>query len=388
MSDEDPAPQRGPRRRNSVPELAWPVGAVAERLGVSASTLRSWDRRHGIGPTSRTDGRHRRYSESDIRRVMLMARLTAHGIPAQAAAAALDEMDDEAVAERLQGGLSAPGPMRNDAAVASALHASSGARSSVRSTSQTAPGASDGALPATRMIDSIVSTATALDGQGLSALYRQSLRQHAVADAWSDIFVPALSRIGELWADGGVGVEVEHLASELLQTELRGVSRANRLQLVGPPVVLANADNEMHHLPLLALEAGLAGHSVASLFLGPRLPTESLIDALVQTKPRVLFLWASLARRHREPLWDGLHTVDWPLAVVIGGPGWPEHLDHHNPNVTLTRVDDFPSALRVLMAANDAGADTTANASDADRKAHDAAQNAAENGRRRRPEAT
>ena len=356
MSDEEPVPTRIPRRRNAVPELAWPVGAVAERLGVSASTLRSWDRRHGIGPTSRTDGRHRRYSETDIRRVMLMARLTAHGIPAQAAAAALDEMDDEAVAERLQASSSTPGPIRGDGDRPN--------RSSVSSVSSSTAGskppqesepASSGAPPRGRMVDSIVATATALDGQGLSTLYRQSLRQHAVAEAWGEIFVPALQRIGVLWADGEVGIEVEHLASELLQSELRGVSRANRLRLVGPPVVLANADNELHHLPLLALEAGLAGHSVATLFLGPRLPTESLIDALTQTRPRVLFLWASLARRHREPLWDGLAAVDWPLAVVIGGPGWPERVEHHNRHVTLTRVDDFPSAVQVLVDANGAG---------------------------------
>lgn len=370
MSDEDPAPQRTPRRRNALPELAWPVGAVAERLGVSASTLRSWDRRHGIGPTSRTDGRHRRYSETDIRRVMLMARLTAHGIPAQAAAGVLDEMDDEAVAQRLQGGAPGSGPIRNDVEMdsSSSSLASSTARSTRPQSAQTAP---DGMPPEARMVDSIIATATALDGQGLSTLYRQSLRQHSVADAWSEIFVPALSRIGELWADGGVGIEVEHLASELLQTELRGVSRAQRLRVVGPPVVLANADNELHHLPLLALEAGLAGQSVATLFLGPRLPTESLIDALVQTKPRVLFLWASLARRHREPLWDGLQTVDWPLAVVIGGPGWPEHVGHHNPNVTLSRVDDFPSAVRVLVAAN--SADVVGDA-DADRSGPEATE--------------
>ncbi|WP_175442281.1 MerR family transcriptional regulator [Humibacillus sp. DSM 29435] len=362
MSDEEPAPQRSPRRRAALPELAWPVGAVAERLGVSASTLRSWDRRHGIGPTSRTDGRHRRYSESDIRRVMLMARLTAHGIPAQAAALALDEMDDDAVAQRLQGSVTGSGPLRNDAetvppSVAPADSTEGPTRPTRPTRAQPATSAAGSTSPGVRMIDSIVSTATALDGQGLSTLYRQSLRQHSVAEAWSEIFVPALSRIGELWADGGVGIEVEHLASELLQSELRGVSRAQRLRVVGPPVVLANADNELHHLPLLALEAGLAGQSVATLFLGPRLPTESLIDALVQTRPRVLFLWASLARRHREPLWDGLQTVDWPLAVVIGGPGWPEHVDHRNPHVTLSRVADFASAVRVLVAAN--GADAT-----------------------------
>src|SRR5690349_19922676 len=67
-------------------ELGWPVGVVAERLGIAAPTLRSWDRRHRIGPSVRTSGNHRRYTELDIRRVELMSRLTAQGVPAQSAA--------------------------------------------------------------------------------------------------------------------------------------------------------------------------------------------------------------------------------------------------------------------------------------------------------------
>ena len=59
---------------------------MAERLGIAAPTLRSWDRRHGVGPSVRTSGNHRRYTELDIRRVELMSRLTAQGVPAQSAA--------------------------------------------------------------------------------------------------------------------------------------------------------------------------------------------------------------------------------------------------------------------------------------------------------------
>lgn len=350
MNEPEPAVTRDLRMPDGVPSLAFPVGAVADRLGVAASTLRSWDRRHGIGPTSRTGGRHRRYSESDIRRVALMARLTAHGIPAQAAADALQTMDDDAVIARLAPGAAAtsdhgPGD-RAEALTEPDVHSGSRAGAGGQH------GTPDPAAPEASAIDAIVRAAGALDGHGLSTLYRRALRQHDVAGAWGEVFVPALQRIGELWARGEAGVEVEHLASELLQSELRGVSRANRLRLVGQPVMLANADNEMHHLPLLALEAGLAGRSVASLFLGPRLPTEALIDAVIRTRPQVLFLWASLSRRHREPLWEGLSLIDWPLTVVIGGPGWPEGIEHHNRHVTLRQVGDFVSAINVLVEAN------------------------------------
>jgi DNA-binding transcriptional MerR regulator len=43
------------------------AGAVARLLGVPASTLRSWHRRYGIGPTGHHAGRHRHnHTELDV----------------------------------------------------------------------------------------------------------------------------------------------------------------------------------------------------------------------------------------------------------------------------------------------------------------------------------
>ncbi|MYT26330.1 MerR family transcriptional regulator, partial [Streptomyces sp. SID7760] len=66
------------------------TGAVARRLGVSPTTLRSWDRRYGIGPSVREGGRHRRWAPEDIAMLEEMCRLTTSGVPpAEAAGAAL-----------------------------------------------------------------------------------------------------------------------------------------------------------------------------------------------------------------------------------------------------------------------------------------------------------
>lgn len=73
--------------------VEWAVGAVSDRLGLSPATLRTWDRRYGIGPSQRTEGGHRRYTEEDIRRVRVMARFTARGVPAQSAARVALSMD-------------------------------------------------------------------------------------------------------------------------------------------------------------------------------------------------------------------------------------------------------------------------------------------------------
>ena len=57
------------------------VAAVARRLGVAPPTLRTWDRRYGLGPSAHVAGAHRRYSPADVARLMVMRRLTLQGVP-------------------------------------------------------------------------------------------------------------------------------------------------------------------------------------------------------------------------------------------------------------------------------------------------------------------
>jgi len=63
------------------------AGAVARRLGIAVTTLRTWHQRYGLGPSHHVPGRHRRYTPEDMDRLQVMRRLTAQGVaPAEAAA--------------------------------------------------------------------------------------------------------------------------------------------------------------------------------------------------------------------------------------------------------------------------------------------------------------
>lgn len=68
------------------------VSSVADELGVSASTLRTWERRYGLGPAQREAGRRRRYLPEDVERLRAMINHVRAGLPAaQAARRALAE---------------------------------------------------------------------------------------------------------------------------------------------------------------------------------------------------------------------------------------------------------------------------------------------------------
>ena len=68
------------------------VSSVSNELGVSASTLRTWERRYGLGPAQREAGARRRYLPEDVERLRTMINHVRAGMPAaEAAKRALSE---------------------------------------------------------------------------------------------------------------------------------------------------------------------------------------------------------------------------------------------------------------------------------------------------------
>lgn len=71
------------------------VSSVSDELGVSPSTLRTWERRYGLGPAQREAGARRRYQPEDVERLRTMINHVRAGMPAAEAA-------KRALAERLR----------------------------------------------------------------------------------------------------------------------------------------------------------------------------------------------------------------------------------------------------------------------------------------------
>lgn len=258
------------------------VAVVARRLGLAPATLRTWDRRYGVGPSDHIEGAHRRYTEADIARLMQMRRLILAGrTPAQAAAEVTFE----------------PGP--------SMVFAQPGAP-----------------LPAEIAVRGLTNAALALDFDGVALLLDQELALRGPQGLWSEIVVPVMIAVGERWEKTQASIEVEHTLSEALLELFATAARRVSKPINTTPILLASADEELHSLPLYALAASLAQHHLSSRVLGARTPPAALAATIRRTGPAAVFIWSSTPATGSLDQLATLPTVRPSPCVILGGPGW------------------------------------------------------------------
>lgn len=288
------------------------VGAAARRLGIAAPTLRSWERRYGLSPSTRSSGGHRRYSPEDLARLRAMVRMVDQGVPTAEAAASVRDRIYPAQSPSVTSATSVAEGTRTGAhGVPKPLPVRRSARSRTEG-----PG---------KLAD-LFAIANAMDGDRLTHEVARSLDKSGAVEAWTSRLMPLLVEVGDQWERTGACVEVEHLASDAVAGGLRYHTR-RAVERHKPnererPVVLACLEREDHALPLLAVAAALAERGVRVRTLGAATPVRSLSDAVRRIRPAAVFVWSSAPETADRDALRGLARTRPSYQLVIGGPGW------------------------------------------------------------------
>ena len=210
------------KTRPSVEDVDEPrltVSGAARRLGIAPATLRTWDRRYGIGPTEHAHGRHRRYSADDMARLELMQRALMQGAaPAEAARYARTAACRSRPRRGARSPTTAPPRSRRQPQPLGARTSRSAPPSPPVPRSRAAaavprcgcrgpaPGPAGSAGPRWRW------TPTA----DAAPAWRSRIAADGLVATWDEVARPVLAAVGERWATTGRGVEIEHLLSQCL----------------------------------------------------------------------------------------------------------------------------------------------------------------------------
>lgn len=258
------------------------VAALARRLGVAPATLRTWDRRYGLGPSAHAAGAHRRYRPHDVARLMMMRRLISTGVaPSEAAEQAKSHKGSTHLEE---------------------IHSNFSSRKD--------------------LVKAIYKAANKFDTPFIHAELKRDLATHGVVSSWSAVVVPVLIMIGKSWEETAEGIEVEHLLTEVIKSVLRDTVQPIQSPLNARPVVLAAVGQEIHVLALHALAAALSERRIQTHFLGSRTPPQALHAMVSRSAPPAVFLWAQLSENACPEFFRDLPKVRPAPRIVLGGPGW------------------------------------------------------------------
>ena len=211
------------------------IAEAAHRLGVPMPTLRSWERRYGIPSTSRSLGRHRRYSAADLRAIRLMRDEIGRGQRAGLAAQSVRAL------------LGLDGPARDH-------------------------------------IDALLAASAAIDSDRLRAELNAAATALGLAGCLDEVVFPAMKQIGLWWDAGHCDIAQERLTSETVRAWLEAQAARAPAPRPGSPVVLACAPGDQHTIGLEALGTLLRYHQQACRVLGARVAVPSLTTAVQATQ--------------------------------------------------------------------------------------------------------
>ncbi|ROR73604.1 MerR family transcriptional regulator [Bogoriella caseilytica] len=231
------------------------VAGVAGRLGVAASTLRTWARRYGLGPSAHVAGAHRKYTRDDVARLERMRALTLQGVaPADAARAAVSDVPLT--------GTPAEGSLAEEARASDSAEIVSPARWR------------HGAPRANRrervLVDplSVAAAAVEADSDRVESMLAQEIGDRGVARTWTETVTDALATLADRKKPNLPGVEPEAVLRaaflEALRTSTAKAATEDKPE-AAPVLVCAPVG---HRLSAHVIGGALAEAGVPSRILG------------------------------------------------------------------------------------------------------------------------
>ncbi|MEM7409681.1 MAG: MerR family transcriptional regulator [Myxococcota bacterium] len=260
------------------------LGAVVRLTGLTAHTLRAWERRYGAVAPARTPRGTRRYSREEVSRL----RLLRSAVDAGHRISDIAQLSDDDLELHLQ-------PI---------------ARAPVDTLS--------GALEALE----------ALDAPGIEQLLTDQLDLLGPSRCVRRVILPLMREVGDRWARGEGSVEAEHLLSSTTRALLGVVLRNTPRLPQAPQLLFSTPEGEPHEFGSLCAAVIAAGAGAAVTYLGPNLPVSAVIGATRKSNPIAVALGVVTLdpRRARAYLRELRASLPDETGLWVGGAALAEPL--------------------------------------------------------------
>lgn len=274
----------------SSEEATLGIGAVSRRTGLTPDVLRVWERRHGAVVPHRTEGGTRLYSETQVRRLEMLAALVARGHRI----GRLAGLEDDALAALFFEDQGA-GRIAEDVAASDA----------------------EGESPR-RLIMLVIEALETVDSAAVEQLLTPPFLSLGARRFTLEVAMPLLREVGDRWAKGELTIAAEHAVVSVLRTLLGGALSRRPRGKQSTTAVFTTPAGQRHEFGALAAALLASGLGVDSIYLGPDLPAADVAAASERTGAQIVVVGlAPGGRRGTEEL-DYLSELRAALPAAVG----------------------------------------------------------------------
>ena len=269
---------------------------VLKETGLTADTLRAWERRYGLPVPQRTPGGHRLYSQRDIETIKWLMARQAEGLSISRAV--------DLWKEQLGSG-------------------SDPLAGIVSSVSSSMPEAAATRLIPETTLDTLrahwIAACAEFNEASAEQILNQAFSMFPIEAVCVEVMQKGLSEIGGLWYENRASVQQEHFASGLAIRRLDALLSAAPMPTRDKIVVVGCPPDEWHTFTPLLLSLVLRRRGINVVYLGANIPAVRFADTVQGIKAELVVLAAQQLITAASLQQVSLVLANKGISVAFGG---------------------------------------------------------------------
>lgn len=151
-------------------------------------------------------------------------------------------------------------------------------------------------------------------------IYEEFIKIFNIVDFFDKILKPVMSKVGSDWENGKISIGVEHVASNIAQTLVKGIMEQANGRTTKKKILICVPVGEEHHLGCDVLETYLSMNGFKVFNMSTSAPTESILNFIDDNNPDMILLSITIS----DNLKSGQRLVrkikqEFDIPIFVGG---------------------------------------------------------------------
>ena len=188
------------------------------------------------------------------------------------------------------------------------------------------------------------------DKNQANQIFDQFTTSNELGQFYRKIFIPVMTKIGDLWEENKLGVAAEHVASNVAQNLIKNISETNKTNGKKGKVLLTTPPGENHSIGCSVLESFLQNKGFVVFNLAPATPALHLIDFMKTSKPDNIVISITLEENIRagQRLINKIREKSKKTPIFVGGQAFQNHKKVKFDATIVENFSDFNTIVNIL----------------------------------------